>query len=166
MDVYDARGNLTGRVDHDGTVYNASGKYMGRVDHDGLVFNRYHSFVGQVQDNGIVCLANGEVMACVDDDGAIYEARNVHEDRTLSRSSLVRGRIVPTGPVYLSGAAAFLFLGESMFRAWPSFYHPNPHNRHHQSGVEHHRQDSEERAAPSPWPVVWEDELQSLQWFH
>ncbi len=66
MDVYDARGNLTGRVDHDGTVYNASGKYMGRVDHDGLVFNRYHSFVGQVQDNGIVCLANGEVMACVE----------------------------------------------------------------------------------------------------
>ena len=71
MDVYDARGKRTGRVDHDGTVYNASGKYMGRVDHDGLVFNSYNSFVGQVQDNGLVSLTNGEIMAWVDDEGAM-----------------------------------------------------------------------------------------------
>ncbi len=122
MDVYDARGKRTGRVDHDGAVYNASGKYMGRVDHDGLVFNGYNSFVGQVQDNGIVCLANGEIMARVDDEGAIYEARPVQGSCARSQPSRVIGRVVPISPVYLSGAAAFLFLGEGMFRSWPSFF--------------------------------------------
>ena len=120
MDVYDARGKRTGRVDHDGTVYNASGKYMGRVDHDGLVFNIYNSFVGQVQDNGIVCLTNGEIMAWVDDEGAIYESRQTHCAR--SQPLCVLGRVTPTSPVYLVGAAAFLFLGEGLFRSWPSFF--------------------------------------------
>jgi hypothetical protein len=120
MDVYDARGKRTGRVDHDGTVYNASGKYMGRVDHDGLVFNSYNSFVGQVQDNGIVCLTNGEIMAWVDDEGAIYESRQTHCAR--SQPLCVLGRVTPTSPVYLVGAAAFLFLGEGLFRSWPSFF--------------------------------------------
>ena len=101
-------------------VYDARGKRTGRVDHDGLVFNSYNSFVGQVQDNGIVCLTNGEIMAWVDDEGAIYESRQTHCAR--SQPLCVLGRVTPTSPVYLVGAAAFLFLGEGLFRSWPSFF--------------------------------------------
>lgn len=120
MDVYDARGKRTGRVDHDGTIHNSSGKYMGRVDHDGLVFNSYNSFIGQVHDNGIVKLSNGEMLAWVDDEGAIYEASQTRGDRRQSLCLL--GRVSSLSPIDLAGAAAFLFLGEGLFRSWPSFF--------------------------------------------